>query len=93
MKSLEIYGFVGWITTFVAYFFFLIWSILPKKVMQNYGINFYPDREWALALPSLFIMTILFVLMIYAVLNMSITLSPESYHTLQGFSVSLTNSR
>ncbi len=48
----EVYGFVLWIATFFIMGFYLVFAWLPTDVLQYYGITYYPDRYWALAIPA-----------------------------------------
>jgi len=34
MKSIEVYAFVGWIASFVGFFLYLIWAILPIDLIE-----------------------------------------------------------
>ena len=61
MKSVEIYGFVGWVSSFIVYLLFLIWTLIPDSILHNFGIWYYPDKEWALIIPSVFVMTLLYI--------------------------------
>jgi len=65
MKPTEIYAFVGWVSTFGGFLFFFTWGILPDSVLQSIGIQFYPDKSWALAIPSVFLMTVTYAILVY----------------------------
>ena len=40
----EFYGFVAWITTYIAFAFYLLWAFLPDKWIQGTGLQWYPNR-------------------------------------------------
>ena len=44
---------------------FLLWSIIPDETLHNLGIYYYPSKEWALSIPSLFCITFLSILIMY----------------------------
>ena len=60
MKLVEIYGFVSWVGSFLVYLLFLIWTYVPEKILHSFGIYYYPDKSWALAISSVICMTLLF---------------------------------
>ncbi|CAG9319223.1 GPI19 [Blepharisma stoltei] len=79
----EIYGFIGWIATFIAFILFLIWSFLPDSTLKSIGINYYPSKYWALAVPSYIIMLVIFVQIIYQGVNMICAEPHDSFNTLE----------
>jgi phosphatidylinositol glycan class P protein len=53
MNKVEVYGFVGWIATYVWIFAWFIWAFVPHDYIRNQlGISFIPSRYWVLALPT-----------------------------------------
>ncbi|CAE6402792.1 unnamed protein product [Rhizoctonia solani] len=68
----EFYGFVAWATTAILWFVYVSWVLLPDSVIRSMGITWYPNREWALLIPSYAVFLILltyftyFALAIYA---------------------------
>lgn len=65
MKSIEIYGFAGWVGSFGMFLLYIIWSFLPDDLLNSLGVYFYPDKTWALAIPSVFVMTLIFLILFY----------------------------
>ena len=47
-----LYGFVAWIGTHICYAMFLLWAYVPEHVLQELGVTYYPNKYWAVALPS-----------------------------------------
>ena len=86
MKSIEIYGFVGWIGTFILYSLYLIWAFVPDSILHKLGIYYYPSKYWALAIPSIICLTIIFLFITYQSLNMIITHNIDNLNILQGYS-------
>ncbi|KAH7344706.1 PIG-P-domain-containing protein [Rhizoctonia solani] len=68
----EFYGFVAWATTAILWFIYISWALLPDSVIRGMGITWYPNREWALLIPSYAVFLVLltyftyFALAIYA---------------------------
>ncbi|KAL1754208.1 PIG-P [Schizophyllum commune] len=61
-RAPEFYGFVAWTSTYLLFVLFLLWALLPDTVIVYLGIDWYPNREWALLLPSY---TVVLVLLTY----------------------------
>ncbi|KAL9650215.1 hypothetical protein ABK040_014871 [Willaertia magna] len=51
-NQIEIYGFVGWMITFLLLFTYLVYAFVPESILHFIGITYYPDKYWALAIPS-----------------------------------------
>ncbi|KAL3157506.1 hypothetical protein ABBQ32_011968 [Trebouxia sp. C0010 RCD-2024] len=85
--SVEVYGFTGWITTGVAYGAFLCWAYLPEQALQAVGITYYPDKYWALAVPTWVCVAIVAAAWAYESWNASLVLPLESIRNLQGIQV------
>ena len=43
-RAPEFYGFVAWLVTLLSYVLFLLWALLPDKVIHVLGIHWYPAR-------------------------------------------------
>ena len=50
-SNVEIYGFVGWIVTFVILFLYLSYAYIPDEWLHIIGVTYYPDKYWAMAIP------------------------------------------
>lgn len=64
IKSIEVYGFVGWITSFVLFVLYGLWVIMPRTVLLSLGLPYLPDKGWALALPSMVVVTLMFLILL-----------------------------
>jgi len=74
-RAPEFYGFVAWTSTYLLFFIFLLWALLPDEYIERLGITWYPSREWALLLPSYSIVLVL--LTYYAYFALAITGTPS----------------
>ncbi|CAK7347695.1 unnamed protein product [Dovyalis caffra] len=81
-KSSEVYGFVGSITTVVATVIFLVWAYVPEHWLHAIGISYYPNKYWALAVPTYALVTIVLALVFYVGLNFMSTPPPTSLNTI-----------
>lgn len=85
MKSVEIYGFVGWIGSFILYSLYLIWAFVPDSLLHKLEIYYYPSKYWALALPAIIFLTLVFIFILYQSLNMISTHNIDNINIFQGF--------
>ena len=70
-KVVEVYGFVGWITTLCAWVGYLLYAYLPESVLRRLGVTYYPDRYWAVAGPALLLMVVCFYTTIYGAIGIA----------------------
>ncbi|DBB10162.1 TPA: hypothetical protein ACH3X3_001741 [Trebouxia sp. C0006] len=82
--SIEVYGFTAWITTGVAYGAFLCWAYIPERCLQALGISYYPDKYWALAVPSWICVAVVAAYWAYESWNESLVPPLESLSNIQG---------
>ncbi|XP_075478542.1 phosphatidylinositol N-acetylglucosaminyltransferase subunit P-like isoform X2 [Primulina tabacum] len=71
-KLSEVYGFVGSITTVVA----------TDHWLHSMGIYYYPNRYWALAVPTYVVVTIVLAIGFYTGLNFLATPPPTSLSSM-----------
>lgn len=81
-KKNEVYGFVLWISTFVAYLCFLLWAFLPEHVLQSAGVTYYPSKWWAIGLPAYLCVLVMFIVVAYIGYNMYNTNPLSSRYTI-----------
>ena len=43
-RAPEFYGFVAWTSTYLLFFFYLLWALLPDDYIIWFGITWYPNR-------------------------------------------------
>nr|GAT46116.1 predicted protein [Mycena chlorophos] len=51
-RAPEFYGFVAWTSTAVLYVVYLLWALLPDEYIKWLGVEWYPNREWAILVPA-----------------------------------------
>ncbi|KAG8698018.1 hypothetical protein FRC08_006179 [Ceratobasidium sp. 394] len=78
----EFYGFVAWLTTAILWFVYLFWALLPDKVIRGIGITWYPNREWALLIPSYAVFLVLLTYFTYFALAIYATPSYSELKTI-----------
>ncbi|KAH6755085.1 Phosphatidylinositol N-acetylglucosaminyltransferase [Perilla frutescens var. hirtella] len=78
----EVYGFIGSITIVVAAGIFIIWAYVPDYWLQCIGIHYYPNRYWALAVPTYVTVTIVLAIGLYIGLNFLATPPPTSLKSI-----------
>jgi len=66
----EIYGFVGYLISFVVYGMFLAWAYLPESVLCQMGLSYYPSKYWAIAGPTWFMVAFCMVPVFYTAFNL-----------------------
>ena len=58
-KTMEIYGFVVWVLSYILFVVYFIWSFVPDEIFESYGIYYYPDKHFAKIIPCLLVMIFL----------------------------------
>ncbi|GBF96676.1 hypothetical protein Rsub_09309 [Raphidocelis subcapitata] len=82
-SSVEVYGFVGWITSAVAFALYVLWAALPESQLRRVGITYYPSKHWALAVPLWLLLGVAWVYWAYEGLNAMVVPPLSSLTTLQ----------
>lgn len=44
---------------------YLLWAFTPAPILEAHAITYYPSKYWAVALPTWFCVTIVFVYWVY----------------------------
>lgn len=81
-KTVEVYGFVGWITTFLAWICYLLWAYLPESVLHQVGVSYYPNKYWAVAAPALLVTMLLLEACTYGGIGLSVNPHVDSFESL-----------
>jgi len=69
-----VYGFVLYLLSYSCLVLYLLWAILPDTALAQLGLEFLPQKYWAVALPIyLSVVFFTFVLVIYPSLGMIAT--------------------
>ena len=64
-KLTEVYGFVGWMLSWLALAVFFLWAFLPEEVWRQFGVTYYPNKYWALAIPAYLLMSYFFLCIVH----------------------------
>jgi hypothetical protein len=68
-NTIEVYGFLGWITSSVLYCMYIVWSCTPDGLLHWHGVTYYPDKYWALAVPTWVCVTVVAACCMYECLS------------------------
>jgi len=82
-SPVEVYGFVGWVTSLLGFVLYLFWALTPNEILESVGILYYPDKHWALTIPLLLSMAVVYVFTGYEFLNMMMVQTPEELTTVK----------
>ncbi|UNI23511.1 hypothetical protein JDV02_009328 [Purpureocillium takamizusanense] len=69
VPTYEYYGFVLYLFSSLTFLLWLLWSYLPAPFLLALGIEYYPDRWWALATPAFLVMTLVYIYVALASYN------------------------
>ncbi|RDB29726.1 Phosphatidylinositol N-acetylglucosaminyltransferase subunit P [Hypsizygus marmoreus] len=72
-RAPEFYGFVAWTSTSLAFCLYVLWALVPDEYIVWVGIDWYPNREWALLIPAWSIMLIITTYIVYSSLAIAAT--------------------
>lgn len=78
----EVYGFVAWITTIMALVGFFLWAFLPEHMLHYFGVTYYPNRYWSLAVSAVIIMIVATYGTLYAAVGMANNPHIDSFDAL-----------
>jgi len=72
--SRAVYGFVLWLLSHASLLLYLVWAIVPDHYLELAGLDFLPQKYWAIAVPVfLSVLFFCFVFIIYPCLGMLMT--------------------
>jgi len=80
--SIDRYAFISWIASISVYIVFVFWAFAPSQVLHSIGLIYYPNRYWAVALPSYIIVASILVGLTYIGINMMSTFDPQDLRTV-----------
>lgn len=79
----ELYGFFSWNLSAFVFFIYMIWAFVPDDILKMFGINYIPNKYYAVAFPLWFAVTMFTTLILYVTVCMFYTPAIDSYMTLQ----------
>lgn len=69
--SRAVYGFALYLLCYAALLLYLTWALLPESYLQAWGLDFLPQKYWAVAGPTyLAVVFVTFVCLIYPSLGL-----------------------
>lgn len=61
VPTYEYYGFALYVGSWVGFLLYLVWSYTPSPILHQMGLRYYPNRWWSLAIPSMLVMTTVYI--------------------------------
>ena len=83
----EYYGFALFIFSTVLWIVWLAWALTPDEILENVGIAWYPNREWAFLIPAWSLLAVLAVYAVFIGLNARNTPELDDINNVTGKSV------
>ena len=82
-----VYGFVLYLLSYSALVLYLTWALLPERTLVELGLEFLPQKYWAVAVPTyISVVLVAFVVCIYP--NLGAVMAPADDGThMDEFSV------
>ncbi|KAI7899846.1 PIG-P-domain-containing protein [Cokeromyces recurvatus] len=84
IPAYEYYGFVMYLSSFVAFGIYLIWAYVPDEILHRLGITYYPSRYWALAIPIWLMTFVWFIFISFMTVNLMNTAPFDSLYCITG---------
>lgn len=72
----EYKGFASYVISCIFLFIWICWSFLPDRILNNLGVYYYPNRWWALAIPSYVIVLMMYMYIAIALYDIEILTLP-----------------
>ncbi|KZO95035.1 PIG-P-domain-containing protein [Calocera viscosa TUFC12733] len=72
-RAREVYGFVAYCGTLLLFVLYVAWAVTPDEWLERAGIDWYPNREWAILLPAWSMVIVLLTYLTYFGLALSAT--------------------
>ena len=58
-------GFIVWILTILGLAMYSLWMLLDEDVLHLWGVTYYPDKYWGIAVPATLVMCFLYYWVTY----------------------------
>ncbi|CDW85149.1 gpi-c transferase subunit p [Stylonychia lemnae] len=85
IQSVELYGFLFYNLTCLLMVVFLIWCYVPTSILNQWGIYYYPNKYYAIAFPTWFLVTVVSGIMLYVSVAMIHCHPKHSFKTMQDY--------
>jgi phosphatidylinositol N-acetylglucosaminyltransferase subunit P len=80
--QVAVYGFVAWALSAISWVLYVLWAFLPGDMLRDLGVEYFPSKYWASALPAHFCVSLFFTGMAYVGLNLMRTAPLDSLDTI-----------
>ena len=47
-----IYGFVMYLFSMILIVVYLVWALVPEKILDSLGLAYWPEKHWAVSVPA-----------------------------------------
>lgn len=79
----SVYGFVLYIGSYSLLLLYLIWAYIPTPWLHSFGLTYWPQKYWAVAIPVFICCSIfIFAVLIYPGVNLLMTPDLSSVYTV-----------
>ncbi|XP_022110165.1 phosphatidylinositol N-acetylglucosaminyltransferase subunit P-like [Acanthaster planci] len=79
-----IYGFVLYLSSIFGFTLYVVWAFVPEKWLHSIGLTYWPQKYWALAIPTYISVCFVFVLVFFVAFNLITAPSLDSVKTVTG---------
>ncbi|XP_038061922.1 phosphatidylinositol N-acetylglucosaminyltransferase subunit P-like [Patiria miniata] len=77
-----IYGFVLYLSSIFGFALYCVWAFVPEKWLHSIGLTYWPQKYWALAIPTYISVGFVFVLVFFVAFNLINAPSLDSVKTV-----------
>ncbi|PPQ69675.1 hypothetical protein CVT24_001208 [Panaeolus cyanescens] len=88
-RAPEFYGFVAWTSTYLAFVLYLLWGLLPDEWIVWTGVTWYPNREWAILIPSWTVVLVITTYIVYSSIAIRATPAFDEMNSLTDARISV----
>ncbi|EGW33301.1 uncharacterized protein SPAPADRAFT_137815 [Spathaspora passalidarum NRRL Y-27907] len=75
-QNAEYKGFAVYVIATISLLVWISWTLLPESTLHKLSIYYYPDRYWALAIPSYSLVLMAFIYWVLALYNTEVLTIP-----------------
>jgi len=80
----EINGLIGYNSSIILFILFLIWGFTPDELLHRMGITYYPNKSWAIVLPSIIVSITVYLIFAFIFVNMIYTFNSNDKYLMEG---------